>query len=194
MLLSSPRTRTLKVIHPVAVFGMCLLIFFAQRREKISTEPVTSFSLFVLVLVCVAWVVWRPWNLHIADHVEEQSTMLLIRRGGIEVLVPYSAVQSHEISSDRTNFRYQTHFPRAKRLGVNDWILPQRGRGSRRCKTARTPRTTWKGSFRNTDRVTQANPPLAILRNTFHEARSELSAASVRGADVSDRAGGKSRP
>ena len=96
MLLSSPQTRTHKATTPAIVFGVSVLAVLATQREKILSEPLTTLFLLGAVSCCAAWVLWRPWRLPVADQVEERAEMLWIRRGSVEVVLPYSSVLRHE--------------------------------------------------------------------------------------------------
>ncbi len=72
---------------------------------------------------------WKPWWLKVADHVEEKGDTLLIRRGGVEVSVPYAGVLTHKFirigSSSGVQLTFltpKTHLVR--RLGSTwKWVL-----------------------------------------------------------------------
>lgn len=96
MLLSSPRTRSIKTVTPMIVYALVTGIVIWVQRHELLTAPGITISLLFLAYACAAWVLWRPWRLKVADHVEERGDALIIRRRSVEVSVPYSGILAHE--------------------------------------------------------------------------------------------------
>src|SRR4051812_18554470 len=97
MLLSSPHSRSFRTTAPAAVFTVATVAVVWVQRNALSTEPVSTLFILVLIYICAAFVLWRPFRLMVADTVEEQGDSLAIRRGSVSVQVSYADVQSVEV-------------------------------------------------------------------------------------------------
>jgi len=117
MLLSSPHSRSLRLKVPAAVFGLVTAVVFWVRRDALTTEPLSTLLLLVLMYVCAAFALWRPFRLRVVDTVEEQGASLSIRRGRVSVQVPYSDVRSVEVVRIGTAFGAKLVFSNANLLG-----------------------------------------------------------------------------
>jgi hypothetical protein len=89
---------------PAAVFTVATVAVVWVQRNALSTEPVSTLFFLVLIYICAAFVVWRPFRLMVADTVEEQGDSLAIRRGSVSVQVSYADVQSVEVLRIGTAF------------------------------------------------------------------------------------------
>jgi hypothetical protein len=96
MLLSSSRTRSIKTTTPIFVYAVATGVVVWDRRHELLGAPGMAIWLLLVTYACAAWVLWRPWRLKVADHVEEKGDVLLIRRRRVEMSIPYSDVEAHE--------------------------------------------------------------------------------------------------
>ncbi len=118
MLLSSPHSRSFRTTVPAAVFSVATAAVVWVQRNELTTEPGSTLFLLVLIYICVAFVLWRPFRLVVADTVEEQGDLLAIRRGKVSVQVPYSDVQGVEVLRIGTGFGAKLVFSTANVLGA----------------------------------------------------------------------------
>jgi hypothetical protein len=102
---------------PAAVFGVATVAVVWVQRNELTTEPVTTLFLLVLIYSCAAFVLWRPFRLLVVDAVEEQGDSLAIRRGRVSVQVPYSDVRCVEVLRIGTSFGAKLVFSTANVLG-----------------------------------------------------------------------------
>ncbi len=97
LLLSSPDTRAHKVSVPLTVFAaLVIAVLWVQRETLVSKPLMTAFSL-LMAWGCGAWAVWWPFDVKVADVVEEVDGALRIRRGRVVQIVPYSEVDRIEV-------------------------------------------------------------------------------------------------
>ena len=96
MILSSPRTRTLKTILPASVFTVVTIVMIFDQRNEIVSNPTESIFLLILAYACAAWTLWRPFPLRVADFVEDKGGRVYVRRGTKEAEINYSDIRDHE--------------------------------------------------------------------------------------------------
>jgi hypothetical protein len=99
------------------VFGLTTVIVAWVQRDGFTSEPLGTVFLFAVVYSCMAWVLWRPFRLRVADIVEEKGDGLSICRGNVSVHVPYSDVQSLEVLKIGTAFGAKLAFSKGNSLG-----------------------------------------------------------------------------
>lgn len=78
-------------------------------------------SLFVLIMIyaCVAWTLWRPFLLKVADFVEDRGGQILIRRGTKEVELNYSDIRDHKYLQIGTIQGVKLTFKKPNQLGTH---------------------------------------------------------------------------
>jgi hypothetical protein len=97
ILLSSPDTRSHKVGTPITLFVASLIAVLWVQRETLVSEPFMTAFLLLMTWGIGAWIVWWPFDVKVADVVEEVDGALRIRRGRVVETVPYSEVDRIEV-------------------------------------------------------------------------------------------------
>lgn len=97
LLLSSPETRSYRVSTPITLFAASVIVVLWMQRETLSSEPFMTAFLLLMTWGCAAWVVWWPFDVKVADVVEEVDGALRIRRGRVIQTVPYSEIDRIEV-------------------------------------------------------------------------------------------------
>jgi hypothetical protein len=90
--LSSSQTRTSKVTVPLVVVAATVACGAWVFWDDLASKPLSS-CIWLLALVAVAmWTLWRSGRWRLADSVMEHEQGLRVRRGPVEILVPYSDI------------------------------------------------------------------------------------------------------
>ena len=102
---------------PAAVFAIATAVAIWVQGDALTAQPLGTLFLLVVIYLCAAFVLWRPFKLRVADSVEEQGSALSIRRGNLTLQVPYSDVLGVEVLRIGTAFGAKLVFSKANSLG-----------------------------------------------------------------------------